>query len=181
MRLDPTVIDGYLSGVKTGSKESFESVYRYSKELLYVYALSVTGDRLGAEDAVQEAYVKVWQNADKYKPGGNGLAWLITIARHAALDEKDKRRCIVVSDETAKKGLRKSHEEAVVCADYVDFIMKNLKENERQVAMLHIYGDYTIKDIAVMLNIPVTAAQWRYTSALKKLKAALVREGTVNG
>jgi RNA polymerase sigma-70 factor (ECF subfamily) len=181
MRLDPDILDGYLRGVKNGSREDFGMVYNYAKDLLYVYALSVVGDRVTAEDVVQDAFVKVWQNAAKYRPGKSALAWLITITRHAALDEKEKRKYMVVSDENAKAGKRKSHEEAVIYADYVEYIMKKLKKNERQVVMLRIYGDYTIKEAAEVLDMSVTAAQWHYTSAIKKLKAILIKEGVTNG
>lgn len=176
MALNPATVDGYLTRIKEKDKAAFEDLYIYSKELLYVYALSVTGDRISAEDAVQESFVKIWQNASGYHPGRNGLAWIITITKNTAIDEREKRKRIVVSDELTKKGRQKSHENAVVNSSYVEFIMKCLKPAERQVAMLHIYGDYTIKEIASLLSIPHTTAQWRYTSALKKLKAAIVRE-----
>lgn len=140
MALDPGVIDGYLSEVKKGNRVAFEDLYRYSRELLYVYALSVTGDRLSAEDAVQEVFIKIWLNAAKYKPGRNGLAWIITITRNAAVDEREKRRSLVISDEMSKKGIRKSHENSVAGNNYVEFILKSLKPSERQVAVMHIYG-----------------------------------------
>lgn len=158
--LDPGVIDGYLSEVKKGNRVAFEDLYRYSRELLYVYALSVTGDRLSAEDAVQEVFIKIWLNA--------------------AVDEREKRRSLVISDEMSKKGIRKSHENSVAGNNYVEFILKSLKPSERQVAVMHIYGEYTIREIATLLSIPRTTAQWRYTSALKKLKAAIIREENPN-
>jgi RNA polymerase sigma-70 factor (ECF subfamily) len=41
-----------------------------------------------AEDAVQEAYVRIWRRAADFEPGiASPIAWMSTIARHAAIDQ----------------------------------------------------------------------------------------------
>lgn len=50
-------------------------------------------DRASAEDAAQETFLKVWENAPGWKPQGGGFrAWIHRVAANASLDRLRKRR-----------------------------------------------------------------------------------------
>jgi len=53
----------------------------------FALALRVTGDRAGAEDAVQEAFLELWRKPERFDPHTGSLrTWLCTIARRRAID-----------------------------------------------------------------------------------------------
>jgi RNA polymerase sigma-70 factor, ECF subfamily len=79
---------GLLARVATRDAAAFAALYRQTSPKLYgVVARILRGEGAGAE-ALQEAYVRIWEKAGDFDPGrGSALAWMATIARNRALDE----------------------------------------------------------------------------------------------
>ena len=56
-------------------------------------SLRILGNRGDAEEATQEAFVKVWQSAGRFLPGrGSAPGWIVAIARNAAIDRVRARK-----------------------------------------------------------------------------------------
>lgn len=63
-------------------------LYENYSDSLYGAILKVTRNEVIAEDALQETFIKVWKNADKYDPKKARLfTWLFRIARNTAIDK----------------------------------------------------------------------------------------------
>lgn len=76
-----------LSRVAAGNKQAFEQLYKATSGQLYAVSLRILVRKELAEEAVQEAFVKIWHNAGDYQTGsGTVLTWMISIARYRALD-----------------------------------------------------------------------------------------------
>ena len=76
-----------------GDREAFAALYRATSAKLFGVCLRVLNSRAEAEDALQEIYVKIWRNADRYKAGGySPMTWLITLARNLAIDRLRARK-----------------------------------------------------------------------------------------
>lgn len=68
-------------------RQAFRDLYGRTSAKLYGVTLRILRDRSEAEEALQEVYVKVWQRADKYVPGGySPISWLVAVARNHSLD-----------------------------------------------------------------------------------------------
>jgi len=66
---------------------AFRDLYGRTSAKLYGVTLRILKDRSEAEEALQEVYVKIWQRADRYVPGGySPISWLVAVARNHALD-----------------------------------------------------------------------------------------------
>ena len=60
---------------------------------LYGVALRILGNRSDAEEAVQEAFVKIWHGAGRFQAGrGSAQGWLVSIARNQAIDALRARK-----------------------------------------------------------------------------------------
>lgn len=76
-----------LSRVAGRDREAFRSLYSRTSAKLYASVMRISGNQAAAEDAVQEAYVKIWTRAGEFDSDrGSAIAWMTTIARHAAID-----------------------------------------------------------------------------------------------
>jgi RNA polymerase sigma factor (sigma-70 family) len=92
LRMSEATDEGLASRLKEGDARAFELLYeRYAARALRV-AWGVTGGRGLAEEAVQEAFTSIWQNADRYDPHlGSFQAWALSMVRYRAIDVLRKR------------------------------------------------------------------------------------------
>jgi len=76
-----------LARAAGGDRGAFEALYKRTSAKLFASARRILGDRAAAEDAVQEAYFRIWNRAADFDDAlGSPIAWMTTIARHAAID-----------------------------------------------------------------------------------------------
>jgi RNA polymerase sigma-70 factor (ECF subfamily) len=76
-----------LKRTAEGDRAAFRRLYDRQSGRLYAIALRITRQSVLAADAMHEAFVSVWQYADRFDPGrGAGEAWLTSIVRYRALD-----------------------------------------------------------------------------------------------
>src|SRR5215467_5172648 len=76
---------------------ALEALYRRMRVRVFAVALAVAGDRGIAEDVMQDTFVRVYSAAPGYRPGSRARAWVLTIARHLALDAMRRRARETVS------------------------------------------------------------------------------------
>ncbi|MEO0683185.1 MAG: sigma-70 family RNA polymerase sigma factor [Pseudomonadota bacterium] len=76
-----------------GDRAAFSALYDATSAKLMGVCLRVCGDRAEAEEALQEAYAKVWHAADRYAVNGlSPMTWLIAVARNTAVDRRRRLR-----------------------------------------------------------------------------------------
>ena len=76
-----------LERVSRGDKAAFRTLYQRTSAKLFASIRRILGSNAAAEDAVQDAYVRIWnRSADFDREIGTPIAWMTTIARHAAID-----------------------------------------------------------------------------------------------
>ncbi len=173
MNIDKTVCDAYLSAFRDGDASAFDSLYALTYKLMYSYALSVTGDAYLADDASQEAFIKIYRKADTYRSGTNPIAWMMQIVRNASLDLMAERK----SERPSEIRLSvRSPEDGVSARDSVKDILSHLNKREREVVVLRVYGGCTVKEAASALGISFGSANWHYHSAMKKLRKIYNKE-----
>ncbi len=81
------------------------TVYDLTSAKLFGICLRISHDREGAEDILQDVYVKVWRHAASYDAAkASPVTWLAMIAHNAAIDwmRVEHRHLGVVSDEIAE-------------------------------------------------------------------------------
>lgn len=90
-----------LARVAAGDRQAFRLVYERTAPKLLASVRRILGSTPAAEDAVQEAYVRIWRNAATFDAAiASPIAWMTTIARHAAIDivRKGPERISAASD-----------------------------------------------------------------------------------
>ena len=69
---------------------SFKSEAEPHMNALYNFAVSLTNDRDGAQDLVQETYIKAFRFFDKFEKGTNCKAWLFRIMKNTFINDYRK-------------------------------------------------------------------------------------------
>lgn len=82
-----------ISRVALRDRRAFDQLYLATSRKLFGVALRMLKDPTEAEDAVQEVYVRIWQKADRFRPGqAQPMSWLIAIARNLSIDRLRRRK-----------------------------------------------------------------------------------------
>lgn len=91
--MDESEIERLLGRCGLGDREAFRALYALASSKLFGVSYRILQHRGDAEEATQEAFVRVWQNAGRFQPSrGNGAGWMVAIARNAAIDRLRQRR-----------------------------------------------------------------------------------------
>ena len=87
MGQDTAEIAALIARSALRDRAAFGDLYTRTSAKLFGVTLRILRDRSEAEEALQEVYVKIWQRADRYVPGGfSPISWLVAVARNHALD-----------------------------------------------------------------------------------------------
>ena len=86
-------ISNLISRIALGDRQAFRALYAATSAKLFGVCLRVLKNRTDAEDVLQESYIKIWHNANKYQVSGySPVTWLVAIARNQAIDRLRARR-----------------------------------------------------------------------------------------
>ncbi|MDE7473932.1 MAG: sigma-70 family RNA polymerase sigma factor [Muribaculaceae bacterium] len=111
---------------------------------MYMLALRLTSDSRDAEDAVQDAVTRLWQNRSKLADSDNPDAYITTVVRNAAIDTINHRRPSVNIEEAGNLAHESDPSEALERSERVKIIMSiinDLPETQQQVIMMKdVYG-----------------------------------------
>src|SRR5579859_5942884 len=81
-----------MEGVQRGDGRAIAAIYDRYGGLVFSLGLRMLGDREGAEELVQEVFLRAWRQAASYQPSlGRLSTWLLGIARNLAVDELRRR------------------------------------------------------------------------------------------
>ncbi len=70
-----------------GDRSAFETVYKATSAKLFGVCLRIFPDRAEAEEALQEAYLTIWNKAASFEAGrASPISWLVTVTRNRAID-----------------------------------------------------------------------------------------------
>ena len=170
--------------------EGFEEIALSHLDELYAMGLRYTKKEKDAEDLVQETLIKAYTNWDRFEKGTNCRAWLLTILKNTFINKyrrKKKEREILNADDLRpieqnffsrdrtdfydspeKETLHKSFTPEIQAA------FETLSPEFRQVVILADLNDFSYKEIAHILDIPVGTVMSRLFRGRKMMREQLV-------
>ena len=81
-----------LRRVADGDDEALRELYRRHSRLAYLLAFRILGREELAEDAVQEAFLRLWRNAHRFRPErGSFTTWFGRVVRNLCIDMLRRR------------------------------------------------------------------------------------------
>lgn len=166
-------IDSALKKIAKGDNDAFERLYLETRRGVYAFLFSYLSCAADAEDAMQTVYLKIKQNIGKYQ-GGNGLAWILQIAKNTALN------CLRANKKYAASEwgeVEEAYTDDFEGKDTLMSVMKRtLDDDEQKIVILHVVWGYRHKEIAKIMDCPLGTVTSKYKRAADKLKAAWKEE-----
>jgi RNA polymerase sigma-70 factor, ECF subfamily len=147
--------------------------------MLRGFARSLSGNRDRADDLVQETLAKAIANKDKYRPGTNLHAWLVTILRNQYYSE-GRRRWREVSDAEGTYAARLTEPPGQHgYLELRDFLsaLQVLPADQREALILVGASGLSYEEAAGVLGTRVGTVKSRVSRARARLEAMLEGEG----
>lgn len=164
-------LDALIAGVARGDREALAELYRRTHAAVYGFALSMVKNAADAEDILQDAYLQVWQGAERYRARGKPMAWLMTVTRNLALDrlrERSRTAELPPEDWSTADDSALTQEDRLT----LEALLGLLSGDERQIVTLHALTGLRHREIASLLGLPLPTVLSKYNRSMKKLKLA---------
>jgi RNA polymerase sigma factor (sigma-70 family) len=147
----------------------------------YGLAFRVLRDASLAEDAVQEAFLDVWRQADRFVPErARASAWLFTFVHRRAVDvvrREERRRAEPLDNAPVAVGGTAEDEAWVrLERERVQGALKQLPDAQREALELAYYGGFTQSELAERLGEPLGTIKSRMFTGLARLRELLEGE-----
>ncbi|MDE3182412.1 MAG: sigma-70 family RNA polymerase sigma factor [Bacteroidota bacterium] len=165
--------------LQSGDQSAFEYLYDHYSGALNTVILKLISDQQLAEDILQEAFVKIWNNFSTYESSkGRLFTWMLNITRNLTIDtirsKSFKKQAKIQKTENAVTYTSSNINEN----DKFDAlgIRKQtmlLKEDQKRVIDLAYFEGLTQEEISKKLDIPLGTVKTRMRTAISVLKKIL--------
>ena len=144
----------------------------------YGLALRVLRDEALAEDAVQDAFMAIWNTAARFVPAkGKASTWILTLVHRRAVDvvRREQRRRADSLEHVAEPGGGAVDEEAWLRLqrERVQGALRQLPDQQREALELAYYGGFTQSELADRLGQPIGTIKSRMFNGLARLRELL--------
>ncbi len=190
VRSDPsTLSDGALAmAMARYQQDALAEAYRRHAGAVYGLARRLLGGQAQAEEVVQEIFLRLWNQPERYDPERGSLrSFLLTQTHGRAVD--------VLRSDVARR--RREERDAVeprpavddvdremwnlALADHVRDALGGLQEGEREAIELAYFGGHTYREVATMLGEAEGTVKSRIRAGLKRLRSELTASGVTLG
>lgn len=158
----------------------FYSNFNNVTAILQSFAYNLTQNMEDARDLYQETAYRAIKNKEKFNPGTNFKAWLMTIMKNIFINNyrrKVKQNTIIDSTDnqyfinSGTKTVKNDAESDIMMTELIGMIEK-LEEGLKVPFMLHYYG-YKYQEIADFMKLPLGTVKSRIFFARRDLKDAI--------
>lgn len=168
-------VDALVFRIQQKESVAIQVLYEQTASRVYGIIQRILKVESETEDALQEVYIKVWQQSSQYSGTGTAWGWICVMARHVALDRlrKIQRTKIETTDEP------------IEVADHIDIIKQHtdrhwlgkclvaLKPETTEAILLSYVEGYSHSEISDKLSKPIGTVKAWIRRGLEELKQCL--------
>ncbi len=175
--------ESLLSLVASSDEDALAALYDRFGRIAYGLALRILRDPALAQDAVQEAFLGVWRNADRFlAERAKASTWILTLVHRRAVDlvrREDIRRGEPLERAPEPADPRTAEDEASLGFQrrLVQEALSQLSPEQREALELGYYGGLTQSELAERLGQPLGTIKSRMFTGLSRLRDLLDEAG----
>jgi len=171
-----------LRRIGHGDEEAMAAFYREHGRVVLTQVLLMAGERVLAEEIVQDTMLAVWRGAGSFRGESSARSWVIAIARRQARDRLRGRRLRVVDDVFLADQPSSGPGPEVTALDRAELAevmsaIQVLAPSHREVLGLAFGSGLSLPEVAGLLEIPVGTVKSRLASARTALSRILDEKG----
>jgi RNA polymerase sigma factor (sigma-70 family) len=168
-----------VSLLKKRDMNAFGVLYDNYSAALYGVIFRIVNSEEVAQDLLQEAFVKIWKNAESYDAAkGRLFTWMLNIARNTAIDatrSKQFRQDAKIQSIDNSVGTVNRQSKVFTPVNHIGVkeVLGKLKEEHRIIIDMLYFGGYTQDEVAKELNMPLGTVKTRSRAAIQQLRELL--------
>ncbi|MEW6576887.1 MAG: sigma-70 family RNA polymerase sigma factor [Pseudomonadota bacterium] len=169
-----------LARVGIGDRKAFEFLYRRTSAKLFGVCLRIFGNRNEAEEALQDAYVTIWNRAAAFdRDKASPISWLVAVTRNKAIDRlraRDKGKAVDLDEALGIADTSPNAEARLAEKDdakVMDRCIDRLDDRDANFIRAAFWNGRTYADLAVAESTPLPTIKSRIRRALIKLRHCL--------
>jgi RNA polymerase sigma-70 factor (ECF subfamily) len=168
--------------VQSGNPRAFELLYDRHGGAAFSLAYRMVGNRVMAEDIIQEAFLSIWRSRQRYDQArGSVRTWVLGIVHNRAIDGlrrsfvHDRRRETMEGVEERHEAPERTDVEAARReeARSIRSALETLPDEQRRTIELAYFGGFSHSQIAELLGEPVGTVKGRMRLGLDKMRRQL--------
>ncbi|MDP9854711.1 RNA polymerase sigma-70 factor (ECF subfamily) [Agrobacterium tumefaciens] len=182
VRMQGKEIATLINRVGMGDRSAFVSLYQATSPKLFAICLKILRDKMEAEEALQEIYIKVWQRARTFAvSAGKPATWLATIARNHAIDTIRARKPasddIDEAYDLVDESIRDPEQQVVLVDEgrRIDDCMRELETVHAQAVRRAYVEGLSYLELADELRVPLNTVRTWLRRSLLKLRECMQR------
>ncbi|PEE05059.1 sigma-70 family RNA polymerase sigma factor [Bacillus pseudomycoides] len=190
--MDEIELKEWLQRMAFGDQQAFQVIYEFTCKDIYRTVAFLVVDKQDVEDIVNEVYIQIWKSVVNYDVNRSFRFWLHGLIVKQVQDWRRKswRRFRIFE----KKKMYAQDQFYIVDEDILHKETRNelgelvqkLSYKHREVIIMRYFHEYSLDEIATLLNKPVGTVKSRLHTALKRLRIEMenvpaIQEGEVNG
>ena len=171
-----------LRRIGQGDEDAMAAFYREHGRVVFAQVLLVAGERVLAEEIVQDTMLAVWRGAGSFRGESSVRSWVIAIARRQTRDRLRARRLRVVDDAFLADQPGTGPGPEVMALDRAELAevkgaIRELAPAHREVLGLAFGSGLSLPEVAAVLEIPVGTVKSRLAAARTALHRILNEKG----
>ncbi len=163
-----------------GDRSAFETVYKATSAKLFGVCLRIFPDRTEAEEALQEAYITIWNKAASFETGrASPISWLVTVTRNRAIDRlraKGKAGLTPIDEASEIADPAPLADAQMLAASdnrVLNGCIEDLNQRDAHFIRCAFIGGATYADLATREGEPLGTVKSRIRRALLKLRSCM--------
>ncbi|MEL6309837.1 MAG: sigma-70 family RNA polymerase sigma factor [Chloroflexota bacterium] len=182
--VDDTLLQWIIAARDNADQDAFTEIVYSFQDAVYNLCYRMLGESTEAEDATQEAFLRAYNNLDRFDVDRKFKTWLLSIASNHCIDRIRKRRLKfmsldeplpgsmqleLTSDQISPEGQAVRAEQS----EYIQALLDDLPEDDRAGIILKYWYDYSYAEIAEVLDTTESAIKSRLFRARRALAEML--------
>lgn len=161
-----------LDMLRRQDRKAFNYLYDNYSDALYGVVLKVVRTEEIAQDLLQDIFVKIWKNVEKYNPEkGRLFTWMLNIARNTSIDYLRVNRLEIQDIDSSVYAVEQNQTiYNELDSKELKEIVSRLKPEQQQLIEMVYWGGYTHEEAAQRLDMPLGTVKTRVRNALRDLR-----------
>ncbi|NEU27341.1 RNA polymerase sigma factor [Paenibacillus polymyxa] len=165
--------------VKAGEQQAYEIIIRQFERQMYTYCFYILKNHEATEDAVQDIFIRAYENLHQYSKQTSFSAWLYKMAYHHLMNIKRKHSRWLKLVQQVKE--QEPIAQVSPHKSVIEELLTYLTPEERHILLLKAVEQYSFEEISNIMGLKSATIRKKYERLRRKLLDQKSKGGLVNG